>query len=343
MVNGNFDPYEMDERVKNYLKTLGVSDRDDPKYLFGKGAIETAGAQGIAGGLAQIGTVHGKTPSVDPFIKSSDKSLQGLQLQAQEPIIDPQVMQYLQTRYKHPGEKAKTSVWKPTGKVTNQGFQIYANEKGEEKIGDTTTRLPPATEKSPSKAQGEAAGQTFSAQTQFGIFKRMTDDFNKATAEGYTGPFKGKYYLAKARLGNTVSPEFDRLNVQLSKDLIDYVKETSGTAASDRERVNIAKTMPQLDMDPEVFQTNMQITKEKLLNVVNSNRVKANLPTITMAEMESGQIPPEKWKPNTKKGNALTPQSVAPLQNNLPPGPALTPEQKKELEIRRAKKQGGQK
>jgi len=136
----NADPFDMDERVKNYLMKKGERGFEDPQYMYGKGAIETAGLQGIAGGMAQMGTVHGKTPSVQPYVDSSSKALGGLQALAKEPLIDPQVMEYIKSRSKQPltskapatgkllpQKNAKGNYLKQesTGEVVDSGIQGY--------------------------------------------------------------------------------------------------------------------------------------------------------------------------------------------------------------------------
>lgn len=350
MVNGNFDPYEMDERVKNYLKTLGVSDKDDPKYLFGKGAIETAGAQGIAGGLAQIGTVHGKTPSVDPFIKSSDKSLQGLQMQAKEPVIDPQVMEYLQTRAKHPGKMVapKLDEWKK-GQVGPNGDQYWyrtnANGQLETKVEGKAHVAPPAQAASQEKKQGLANAAAYAGQAQMGIFNRMEQDYDKAYKAGYAGPTAGKVYGLKSKFGSDVSPEFDRLRNDSERDLIEYVKAMSGTAASDKERKNIQSTLPTPDLDPGQFKIRMNATKEKLLQTINKNLLENGYSPMTMEDLEAGRSP-LLYGNKKQKGNANTGINAGTEPPKAPPppgGPQMTPEQQQELKIRRALKQGGQK
>lgn len=103
------EPFDLDERVKNYLKYRERGNPNDPQYMYGKGAIEQAGLQGVARGMAQLGTVHGKAPSAEPFVQASEKGLEGLEVQAKEPAIDPQVMQYLLSRTKHPGKNPLTA------------------------------------------------------------------------------------------------------------------------------------------------------------------------------------------------------------------------------------------
>jgi hypothetical protein len=72
--------------------------------------------------MAQLGTVHGKTPSVQPFIDSSTKALGGIQALAKEPLVDPQVMEYLIAKVKHaPGQGNKTTIFQK-GPTTPEGY-----------------------------------------------------------------------------------------------------------------------------------------------------------------------------------------------------------------------------
>lgn len=147
---GNMDPFNMDERVRKYLEAKTKQEPYDPQYVYGKGAIETAGLQGIAGGMAQMGTVHGKTPSVQPYIDSSSKALGGIQALAKEPLMDPQVMQYIMSRTKHPQNPvSKTTQDKLLPQKNAQGNYLKQESGGG--ITDSGIRgyEPPRAEKEP--------------------------------------------------------------------------------------------------------------------------------------------------------------------------------------------------
>ncbi len=334
MATGKYDPFDMDERVRNYLESKRSMGKDDPQYIYGKGAIETAGLQGIAGGMAQLGTVHGKTPSVQPYIDSSTKALGGIQSLAKEPLIDPQVMEYIKSRTKHPGATAapKVAEWK-RGQVAPNGDQYWyrTNQDGtlETKIEGKAHMAEPAGSTALKKTEGAANATAYTGQAQMGIFKRMEDDFDKAYKDGYAGPTAGKIYGLKSKYGKDVSPEFDRLRNDSERDLIEYVKAMSGTAASDKERKNIQSTLPTPDLDPGQFKIRMQATKEKLLQTINSKLLENGYSPMTMEDMEAGRTP---IRPGNKAAPAAAPST---------PKRSLTPAEKAELEERRKRKTSG--
>lgn len=100
-------PFDMNSAVRDYLQRQlkgGPSrlDVEDPYDDYVQAGISSSALQGIAGGMAQIGTVHGKTPDVSPYVKASqgmvpplEKSAMNLQRQRMGPQVDPRILTYL--------------------------------------------------------------------------------------------------------------------------------------------------------------------------------------------------------------------------------------------------------
>jgi len=100
-------PFDMNSAVRDYLQRQlkGRPSRlevEDPYDDYVQAGISSSALQGIAGGMAQIGTVHGKTPDVSPYVKASqgmvgplEKSALNLQRQRMGPQVDPRILTYL--------------------------------------------------------------------------------------------------------------------------------------------------------------------------------------------------------------------------------------------------------
>ena len=143
------DPASRDQvtqRLMNYYRSqLNPRPSDEsltPTDIYTRSALETAGLQGVAQGLAQAGTTFGKTPSSDSFVQSSDKTTKALgenamQL-AQATKIDPQVVKYLLSQPKTPDLKStnlispknKPLVFNPrTGEYTEGNLPVRRDDK----------------------------------------------------------------------------------------------------------------------------------------------------------------------------------------------------------------------
>jgi hypothetical protein len=130
-VGETVSPYQMNPQLAMYLR--GGRASGNPTIS----QIDAGAMQGIAGGLAQLGTVHGQTPDVSPFTKA-------LASTAQQPKtdIDPKVVEYLMGN-----RKEKVAPWKAVGK-TPDGRIIYSNGT-EERVGDIKSYIPPREMKEP--------------------------------------------------------------------------------------------------------------------------------------------------------------------------------------------------
>jgi hypothetical protein len=295
-------PYEMNPQLAMYLRGGRASGNPTVSQI-------NAGAmQGIAGGLAQLGTVHGQTPDVSPFTKA-------LAATAQQPTksdIDPRVVAYLQG--------GKQPQWRVVGK-TQDGKIIYSDGQ-KEWLGENQSYIKPEkqaaparakapVEKPPSKQEKKDRGEEFAAKTQLDLFDEIEDKYEIAYQQDHAGPIAGKKSAIKRAAGYSVSPEYDFVASSLGKNLAKYIKEQSGTAASDREVARLQKLMPDLDTEPARFATDMQLLRRETMDVINKLRAQNNLPPLPMPERKKTKKP-------------------------------LTPEEKEELEkYRNLEKKGG--
>lgn len=228
--------------------------------------------------------------------------------------------QRLRTKHpQNPAPTAKVNAWQK-GQVAPNGDQYYYRTgptgELESKIEGKANLPAPAGSATLKKSEGVANATAYSGQAQMDIFKRMESDYDKSYKDGFAGPTAGKISGVKSKYGMDVSPEFDRLRNDSERDLIEYVKAMSGTAASDKERKNIQSTLPTPDLAPGQFKIRMQATKEKLLQTINKNLLENGYSPMSMEDLEMGRTP---LRPGSKK--AQTPQTAG----NTPP-PTMSPE-----------------
>lgn len=76
--------FTMNDLVRKKLMAQMQGNRgvDSPYDEYNKASIESGALSGIAGGMAQLGTVHGKTPDPSPYIKASQRMLDPLKQSA---------------------------------------------------------------------------------------------------------------------------------------------------------------------------------------------------------------------------------------------------------------------
>jgi hypothetical protein len=317
--------YTMDQRVQDYLKR--ASQR--PQDYRSPAMIDAAMLGGIAGGAAQLGTTFGMTPSSQPFQQAAMEAAQSIPPPSQERMeIDPVVAQYLKSKkpaqfrpsgisesgkniYYDPSSGTETEGsfarqiqkperkgrWESTGKVDSEGNLIYYNsETGESKAGP---KVQVALEKpvpAKSKSELDIGSQTYLKERQLDLFNQIESDYAKAYEQGLAGPMAGKLSSSKRALGLSVSPEYDRAASNLGKNLANYIKETSGTAASESEVRRLTNLMPRLDVSPERFKIDMQLLRDETMNTINSLRAARGLPPMGAREapkLPGGDLSPE--------------------------------------------------
>jgi hypothetical protein len=275
MMNG--DPYGVDERIKNYFQNLGKPDKDDPQYIFGKGAIETAGLQGMARGMAQMGTVHGKSPSAESFVDSSNKSLQGLGTLAKEPVIDPQVMEYLKAKYKR--NDAGLPEYRPISNPLEGNVQGFYDPKNPTNIveGPKLYDKPQAPREQPFVVElDKSAGKEF-APNQSMI---LNNDQSIARLEGVISQIEkmpergamsraGSGLVAGSKVEGAVQPDLKLISKQLSEEILKLAEGMKG-ALSDR--------------DLELLKTSM--FDPSLPNAANLSTLRPMLQKVKLAQQE---------------------------------------------------------
>ena len=135
-------------RLMNYYKNALNPRRPDaplsPTDIYTRSALQTGGLQGMAQGLAQAGTVFGKTPTADSFVQSSDKTTKALAENAaqiaQSSKIDPRIAEYL---LKQP----KKLPLKSTSFTTPGGKPVYFDpDTGQFKAGEINVYRKPEKE-----------------------------------------------------------------------------------------------------------------------------------------------------------------------------------------------------
>lgn len=96
----------------------------------------------------------------------------------------------------------------------------------------------------------------------------LAELYKGALAEGGVGPARGRITSLKNKIGASAGVNSDKLNNLLSLDTAEYVRQISGTAASDAERANLIAIRPNINDDPALFKTKMETTVQIL------NRIK---------------------------------------------------------------------
>lgn len=195
---------DLDQRVREYLmqkagyfggdpNTAAQYRAKDPMNYYTKAAIDTAGTQGIAGGLAQAGTVFGMTPSTKPLNESTNKMTQALGENAQQinqaNEIDPRVLQYLVRQ-----QPINTKNWAESPKLDANGNVIFydKNDPSQTKTG-WKAMLPekaPKDEKLPLETQEgvkETASEFTKLKNSYNNLNSGAEVFNKLVEKAKNG------------------------------------------------------------------------------------------------------------------------------------------------------------
>lgn len=320
------DKFNIDDRVAQYLERVNKR----PVDYRGQAMIDASMLSGIAGGAAQLGTTFGRTPDAQPFQQSVMAGAQSIPQAQATPQIDPAVKQYLMAKkisafrpsgissegkniYYDPttgqemlGQnirqqkpREEKDEWVSTGKTNVDGNLILMNRRGETKLGPKVQVAPEKPAAPKSKSELDIGSQTYLKERQLDLFDQIEADYNKAYEQGFAGPMAGKVSSGKRGLGLSVSPEYDRAAANLGKNLANYIKETSGTAASESEVRRLTNLMPRLDVAPERFKTDMQILRDETMNTINSLRAARGLPPIQTSQKTnapSDELTPEEEK-----------------------------------------------
>ena len=230
------DPFDMDERVKNYLKSRGQrADPDSPEYKYGIGAIEQGGLQGIARGMAQMGTVHGKTPSAEPFVESSKQGMVGMEALAKQPAIDPQVMKYILDRTKPVSTGNKTTIFQK-GPPTPEGFATtFDTSTGTYKETSQKVKVPPPPGSAPHKPNLTENKQAGIAKQGLLSEKQYQD---ATTGEGAWNPTKQFQFIDSSNMefmNQFKSPKAQNAHAAMRAWVETFLRDASGAAIAPSE------------------------------------------------------------------------------------------------------------
>jgi hypothetical protein len=137
-------------RKKLMAQMLGNREVDNPYDVYNKASIDSAALSGIAGGMAQLGTVHGKTPDPSPYIQASQRMLDPLKQSAmqieKERNLDPRILAYLT---KNQPKASATPQTKLLPQRNEQGFYLEQDPTGQVKPSAIKGYNPPKDPKEP--------------------------------------------------------------------------------------------------------------------------------------------------------------------------------------------------
>jgi len=305
------DPFDMDERVKKYLKTRGQrADPDSPQFKYGMGAIEQAGLQGMARGMAQMGTVHGKAPSAEPFVESSKQGMVGMESLAKQPEIDPQVMKYILDRTK-PASGGNTTIFQK-GPTTPAGYATtFDPTTGTYKETTQKVKVAPPPGSAPHK-------QNLTENKQAGIAKQgllSEKQYQDATTgDGAWDPTKQFQFIDSSNMefmNQFKSPKAQNAHAAMRAWVETFLRDASGAAIAPAESVKYFSTyFPSAGDNPVTVEQKKQQRMQKVRTAAANG-----------------------WISEADLNQALAGGGSAPKR-------PLTPEQQKELEERRKRKAG---
>jgi len=308
--------YTMDQRVQDYLKR--ASQR--PQDYRSPAMIDAAMLGGIAGGAAQLGTTFGMTPSSQPFQQAAMEAAQSIPPPSQERMeIDPVVAQYLKSK--------KPAQFRPSG-ISESGKNIYYDPSTASEIEGSFARqvqkpatkvptTPPKTPQTPTqiieaewaKSSGKSLNEDIqSLKNSETNLRELQTVIQKYSTEGQDPSFF--YKMTPEQIKEKFPGPIENMQAQLQPFILSQAESLKG-AISDSDR------------------------KFLIEGVFNRNASKeANLGLLQKAVriIEAGI---QQKRLNIKKAQRGEMPSIEETSSEL------TPEEKRELELRRQKKQGG--
>lgn len=123
----NMDPMLRQQLINELMSRRTMSPGPSSRGIATGANIESSALQGIAGGMAQLGTVHGKTPDARPYQAASQGMSKALynNVSGNESQFDPRILAYL----------AKGQQKQQQGKLLPQrdsrGFYLEQDQTGE--------------------------------------------------------------------------------------------------------------------------------------------------------------------------------------------------------------------
>ena len=340
------EEYTIDDRVRDYLRRSSQR----PQDYRSPAMIDAAMLGGIAGGAAQIGTTFGMTPSAEPFQRAAMQAAQSIPPPSQARMeIDPVVAQYLKSKktaqfrpsgisaegrniYVDPftGEEKEGTIarqiqeplvkddWVSTGKVDSEGHLINLSRRtGKTKLGPKVQMTPQKTPQTPTqiietewaKASGKSLNEDIQAlKNSETNLRELQTVIQKYSTEGQDPSFF--YKMTPEQIKEKFPGPIENMQAQLQPFILAQAESLKG-AISDSDR------------------------KFLIEGVFNRNASKeANLGLLQKAVriIEAGI---QQKRLNIKKAQRGEMPSIEDTSTEL------TPEEKRELELRRQKKQGG--
>ena len=308
--------YTIDDRVRDYLQRSSQR----PQDYRSPAMIDAAMLGGIAGGAAQIGTTFGMTPSAEPFQRAAMQAAQAIPPPSQARMeIDPVVAQYLKSK--------KPAQFKPSG-ISESGKNIYYDpSSASEKEGSFARQVqkpatkvpttPPKTPQTPTqiieaewaKSSGKSLNEDIRAlknsETNLSELKTVIQKYS------VTGEDPSLFYKIKGQALAEIFPgPIEEMQAQLQPYVLSQAENLKGAISdSDREFLKSG-----------VF--NRNFSKEANLELLQK----------AVRIIEAGI---QQKRLNIKKAQRGEMPSIEDTSSEL------TPEEKRELELRRQKKQGG--
>lgn len=335
--------FTMNDLVRKKLMAQMQGNRgvDSPYDEYNKASIESGALSGIAGGMAQLGTVHGKTPDPSPYIKASQRMLDPLKQSAmqleKERSIDPRVIAYLQKS--QPKVAATGPQYKPLSAPLQGNVQGFYNAQNPSDI-ITGPKLydKPTQPKSPSKEVNAASAAEAHYVEKSNLFNDLMKQYENAGL--FTGPIGGNIGNIINAAGFSVNADFDALNQNIMSMTNQYIKEITGASASAQEMKRLQGNLPRPGQSKALFESKVRGLEKEAQAIVNEKRMAAGFAPIDFTRPVGPQIK-NKTSPlqNLQQIPGQNPQ--APVGNK----PPLTPAELKELQELEALEaaQGGKK
>ena len=310
-------------RKKLMAQLQGTREVDSPYDAYNKASIESGALSGIAGGMAQLGTVHGKTPDPSPYIKASQRMLDPLKQSAmqieKDRSVDPRILQYLT-------KKQSTTQYKPLSNPLQGNVQGFYNPTNPaEIIKGPRLYDKPVSEKAPSKEVNAATAAEASYVGKNNLYNDLMTQYDNAGL--FTGPIGGNIGNVINAAGFSVNADFDALNQNIMSMTNQYIKEITGASASANEMKRLQGNLPRPGQSKALFESKVRGLEKEAQAIVNEKRMAAGFAPIDFNQPIGPQIK-NRASPlqNVQKIPGQTQQAPAP---NKPP---LTPAELKELQ-----------
>jgi len=292
----NDSTYDINPTIRDYLIRSLKSQTRTPQPDLSSSAM----LRGIAGGAAQIGTVHGGTPSAQPFIESSREIDRAMLAQAPKPqTFDPRVLQYLQKQ--QPAQKAPQ--YRKIGQ-TQDGRFIYADEQGREIVGSNRGYLKPEKPAQEPKnifeqKREETAAKSYDEEKELMIDNKISID-NLNNIKNMIGQLEepstmgkmARSVVGKGSAQATFYPKEAEIQMLLNDEILKLAERLKGTT-SDKDIEFLKSTTFDPMQSKEVNQKILQNKIDKLNQIQKNLQEKHSYieKTGTIRGFKPGQMP----------------------------------------------------